>query len=92
MNILRSFFRVSTLLLVSVVAMYLLFGTECDKNEISWYLHVYFDKGLSVLLFVLLYRLYRRWCKIDPWLIAYEKMCREVDEKPNPMKLNSGEV
>ena len=32
-------------------------------------------------------RLYKRWSKVDPWLKAYDKMCDEVMDNPNPSQL-----
>lgn len=50
-------------------------------------LHILIDKGLGIGLCFYIGRLYKRWSKVDPWLKAYDKMCDEVMDKPNPSQL-----
>lgn len=50
-------------------------------------LHILINKSLGIGLCVYIGRLYKRWSRVDPWLKAYDKMCDEVMENPNPTKL-----
>jgi len=85
MNKLVSIIRVAIFLALSTFAFLFLFGEEQDEDLTAWMFHFLIDKTLAILAIFVIARLYRHWSKIDPWLIAYEKMCKEVEDKPNPM-------
>lgn len=84
MNKSVSIIRIVILLALGMFAMALLFfGKEGDS---TWTLfQMLIDKALALAAFWYMAKLYKRWSKIDPWLMAYDKMCDEVMEKPNPL-------
>lgn len=67
----------------------LIFGEEQDANLLMWIFRFIIHKAVGIGIIFLIARLYTQWRKIDPWLIAYDKMCNEVMEKPNPMCLDN---
>ena len=79
MNKLTSITRIGIILALGLFALLYLFGEELDHNLSVWILHVIIDKALAILAISIIVRLYKRWSKIDPWFIAYQKMCNEVD-------------
>lgn len=89
MNKTISIIRICILFVLSGLAMILIFGEEQDENILAFLLHVIVDKALGIGLCFYIGRLYKRWSKVDPWLMAYDKMCDEVMEKPNPMCLDN---
>lgn len=89
MNKTISIIRIAILFALACIAAILLFGEEQDENLFAFFLHVIVDKALGIALCYYIARLYKRWSKVDPWLIAYDKMCDEVMEKPNPMYLDN---
>lgn len=89
MNKAISIIRISILVALSCIAIILIFGKEQDANLLTWTFSLIIHKSVGIGIIVLIVRLYKRWSKIDPWLIAYYKMCDEVMEKPNPMYLDN---
>ncbi len=89
MNKTISFIRMAILFALGMAACLLVFGEEQDDNLPAWAFRFIIDKALGIGLCFYIGRLYKRWSKIDPWLIAYDKMCDEVMEKPNPMYLDN---
>lgn len=87
MNKTISVIRIAILFALGMVAFFLILGEEQDANLLTWTLRFICDKALVIGAIFLIARLYKRWSKIDPWFIAYEKMRDEVMEKPNPMYL-----
>lgn len=87
MNKTISIFRILIILALSSFAFLFLLGEEQDENLLAFVFRFLADKALAIGAIFLIVRLYKRWCKVDPWFIAYEKMCDEVMEKPNPMYL-----
>lgn len=85
MNKSVSIIRIVILFALGMFAMIFLFGEEQDENIFAFLLHVCVDKALAFAAFLYAGRLYKRWSKIDPWLMAYEKMCDEAMEEPNPL-------
>lgn len=91
MNKTISIIRIAILFALGMVAFLLIFGEEQDADLLTWTLHFIIDKAVGIGVLFLIARLYKRWSKIDTWLIAYEKMCDEVMEKPNPMCIKDSE-
>lgn len=89
MNKTISIIRICILFVLGMVAFLLIFGEEQDADLLTWTLRFIIDKAVGIGVLFLIARLYKRWSKIDTWLIAYEKMCDEVIEKPNPMCLGN---
>lgn len=87
MNKTISIIRIAILFALGMVASLFIFGEEQDENLLTWTFHFIVDKAVGFGTMFLIARLYKRWCKVDPWFMAYEKMCDEVMEKPNPMYL-----
>lgn len=87
MNKTITIIRILILLTLGMFAMLFLLGEEQDENLLIWTLRFICDKALAIGAIFLINRLYKRWCKIDPWFMAYDKMCDEVMKKPNPMYL-----
>lgn len=85
MNKTISIIRIAILFALGMVAFLFIFGEEQDANLLTWALRFIIDKAVGIGVFFLIAWLYKRWSKIDTWLIAYEKMCDEAMEKPNPM-------
>ena len=91
MNKTISFIRIAILFVLGMVAILLIFGEEQDANLLTWILRFIVDKAVGFGTMFLIVRLYKRWSKVDPWLITYDKMCEEVMEKPNPMYIKDSE-
>lgn len=84
MNKTISIIRIAILFVLGLFATIFLFGEEQDKNMWAFILHVIVDKTLAIALCFYIGRLYKRWSKVDPWIRAYDKMCDDVMDKPNP--------
>lgn len=89
MNKTISIIRIAILFALAGIAAILLFGEEQDENLFAFFLHVIVDKAIGIGSIFLIARLYKRWSKVDPWLMAYDKMCDEGMDKPNPMCLDN---
>lgn len=87
MNKTISIIRIAILCVLGAFAMIFLFGEEQDEATFDFLLHVLVDKALAIAMFYYVGRLYKRWSKVDPWLKAYDKMCDEVMDNPNPSQL-----
>lgn len=87
MNKTISIIRIAILLALGMFAILFIFGEEQNANLLTWMLRVIVDKALGFGAVILITRLYKRWSKVDPWFIAYDKMCDEVMDKPNPTQL-----
>lgn len=85
MNKTISIIRIAVLCVIFSLGMIFLFGEEQDENIFAFLLHVCVDKALAFAAFIYASRLYKRWSKVDAWFIAYEKMCDEVMDAPNPL-------
>lgn len=73
MNKTISIIRICILFILGAFAMIFIFGEEQDENEWAFFLHVIIDKTLGIALCYYVSRLYKRWSKVDPWLMAYGK-------------------
>ncbi len=72
MTNLISILRIALLTALCMTATVLLFCEEQGQN--AWViLQMIFDKGLAFLLFGQCARLFSRWSKTDPWLMAYDR-------------------
>lgn len=87
MNKTISIIRICILFVLSGLAMIFIFGEEQDENNLAFLLHVIVDKALGIGLCFYICSIYKRWSKVDPWLKAYDKMCDEVKDNPNPSQL-----
>lgn len=87
MNKTISIIRIAILLALGMFAILFIFGEEQNANLLTWMLRVIVDKALGFGAVILITRLYKRWSKVDPWFIAYDKMCDEVMDKSNPTQL-----
>lgn len=87
MNKTISIIRIAILLVLGCFAILFFFGEEQDETVFFFLLHVLVDKTLGIAIIIYTGRLYKRWSKVDPWLIAYEKMIDEVMDKPNPSQM-----
>lgn len=87
MNKTISVIRIAILFILSGLAFIFIFGEEQDENVWAFFFHVIVDKGLGIGLCFYIGRLYKRWSKVDPWLKAYDKMCDEAMDNPNPSQL-----
>lgn len=91
MNKLVSTIRIAVLWALSTAAFILIFGEELDENLSAWTIHFLIDKALAALAIYIVVRLYKRWRKIDPWIIAYEKYNMEPEETPDSAYLKKQE-
>lgn len=91
MNKTISIIRIVILFSLGMVAFILILGEEQDADLLTWTFRFVIDKALGFGAIFFIARLYKRWSKVDPWLLAYEKMCDEVMEKPNPMCIKDSE-
>ena len=89
MNKTISITRIAILFALGMVAFFLILGEEQDENLLTWTLRFICDKALGIGSIFLIARLYKRWSKVDPWLMAYDKMGDEGMEKPIPMCLDN---
>ncbi|MDE7377501.1 MAG: hypothetical protein K2N13_00885 [Paraprevotella sp.] len=87
MNKTISIIRISILFILFGIAMIFLFSEEQDESLLAFTFHMLVDKALAIGLFFYGGRLYKRWCKVDPWLKAYDKLCDDVMDNPNPSQL-----
>ena len=82
MNKAVSILRILVLLVLSSVAFLLLFGEEMDESLTAFTIHLIIDKGLAFLAGYATYRLYKKWSKVDPWIMAYDQKCeRDLDKE-----------
>jgi hypothetical protein len=84
MNKIVSVIRIAILAVIFTFAVIFLFGEEQGDSMFTFFQTI-IDKALAIGAFWFGAKLYKHWCRIDPWLKAYEKMCDEVIEAPNPM-------
>lgn len=84
MNKTISIIRIAVLLALGALAAVLILGQEPDTDTLAWTFRFIVDKALGVGTIFLIARLYKRWSKIDPLFIAYNKMCDRVMDSPNP--------
>lgn len=82
MNKTISIIRLAVLLTLGTIAMIFLFGEEQDQSLPAFLVHVAVDKTLALALCYSIARLYKRWSKTDPWLMAYNRMCDRVAKEP----------
>lgn len=87
MNKTISVIRIAILFILSGLAFIFIFGEEQDENVWAFFFHVIVDKGLGIGLCFYIGRLYKRWSKIDPWIMACDKLCDDIMDNPNPNKL-----
>lgn len=87
MNKTISVIRIAMLFILSGLAFMLIFGEEQDEALSSFIFNVIVDKGMGIGLCFIVGLLYRGWSRVDPWLKAYDKMCDEVMDNPNPSQL-----
>lgn len=81
MNKAVSILRILVLLVLLSVAFLLLLGEEKDEGLTAFIFHFIIDKGLAFLAGYATYRLYKRWSKVDPWIMAYDQMCERDSDK-----------
>ncbi len=84
MNKTISIIRIAILSVLGLFAMKFLFCEEHDEALLDFYIHMFINKALAIAIIYQFARLYKRWSKVDPWLKAYDKMCDEVLDNPNP--------
>ena len=60
---------------------------EMDENLFAWTVHFFIDKALGISTCFVVAKLYKRWSKIDPWIMACDKLCDDIMDNPNPNKL-----
>lgn len=87
MNKTISILRILIILALSSFAFLFLLAEEQDENQTAFIFHFLADKTLAIAAFLLIARLYKRWCKVDPWFLAYEKWCKKAEDAPDPMCL-----
>lgn len=88
MKQIKSIIRIIILFALCGFGMILVGSVEQDNSVIAFSFRILMDKALGITAFIYMHRLYKRWSKIDPWLIAYNKMCKDVMEAPNPCQIN----
>ena len=87
MNKKSSIIRISILFILSSFAMLFICGEEMDENLFAWTVHFFIDKALGISTCFVVAKLYKRWSKIDPWIMACYKLCDDIMDNPNPNKL-----
>lgn len=85
MNKTISITRIAILFALFSLGFIFVVGEEADEGLSNFFLHLIIDKAIGVACLFYMGRLYKRWAKVDPWLKAYDKMCDEVMEAPNPV-------
>lgn len=83
MNKAISIIRIVILLSLGMLAIWMVFGEEQDRETSAWVIRFFIDKALGLGLCLIISLLYRRWSKVDPWLKAYNRMCDEVIDCPD---------
>lgn len=83
MNKTISAIRIVILLSLGILAIWMVFGEEQDRETSAWVIQFFIDKTLGLGLFYIISLLYRRWSRTDPWLKAYNRMCDEVIDSPD---------
>lgn len=71
MKIVKSILRIAVLLCLGYYAMSYFFNIENDESDLAFFLHFIFDKAFAILLAYTGIRLYTKWSKVDPWIMAY---------------------
>lgn len=87
MNKKISIIRISILFILCSFAMLFICGEEMDESLFAWTIHFFIDKALGIAACFVVARLYKRWSKIDPWIMACDKLCDDIMDNPNPNKL-----
>lgn len=82
MNKSISIIRIAILCSIGLFALAFLGGEE-QGNSSSTLSRILLDKALAFASIWYMVILFKRWRKIDPWLMAYCKMCDEVMENSN---------
>lgn len=80
MNKTISIIRIAILFVLGTLAIIFFFGEEQDEAIMPLLLHMAVDKSLAFAMFYSIGTLYKRWCKVDPIIMACDKMCNEVME------------
>lgn len=65
-----SIIRITILSALGLLAALLLLGEETDPSMPAFLI----DKSIGFAACLTIGRLYKRWSKVDPWLIAFDKM------------------
>lgn len=78
-----SIFRISVLLVLSVVALIGIFSEPLDDSA-TWFADFFLSKGIGALAIYAIYKLYPRWSKTDKWIAAYHDSCCKALDTPNP--------
>ena len=82
-----SIIRIAILTILCGIAMVLIFGEEQDESVLWFLLHITLDKGIGIGICFWIGKLYTRWSKVDPWIMAYDKMCNNIMDEENPSQI-----
>lgn len=75
-----SIIRIAILLSLGVIGFLFFFGEEEDPTPFAFFIHVIIDKAFACLCLYKACKLYARWRKSDPWIMAYDKWNNKVME------------
>lgn len=67
-----SIIRISVLIALCFAGFICFFGEPLDDSA-TWFTDLLLSKGIAVLCFYGLYRLYPMWAKTDKWIGAYDR-------------------
>ncbi len=82
-----SIIRIATLLAICAAALVFIFCEDQDEDFAACLLHFCLNKTFGVIAFILVCLLSSRWDKSDPWIKAYDQMCDDTTDNPNPLSL-----
>lgn len=85
----KSLLRIATIIALGLVAAFGIFSEPLSETSIQWIIDVLWTKSLGFSAVYAIIKLYKHWCKIDPWFAAYDKKCVEAFDTPNPMYIDN---
>jgi hypothetical protein len=79
-------YKISIIRIIILVAVFgfaiVFLLSEEHGDDIQTLIQALVCKALAFAAFLYGQKLYRHWRQIDPWLMAYEKMCDDVKNAP----------
>lgn len=82
--------RIAVLIVLFSIGFLALFA-EPEDNAENWFLLMIGSKAIAAASIYAGAKLYNQWKQTDEWLAAYDKMCDEATDAPNPMYYDEDE-
>lgn len=86
MKTITSITHIIILAALAFIAFFGLFSIPSD-NSATWSLDFYISKAIGFAAAYLTFKACGHWSQSDPWLKAYDKMCKDVMDESNSSQL-----